>query len=120
MTRRLLGLATIIIGIFLCYRSGSAMSAYASRSGDWSLVYTDPVFVLPFLVAIFVAFGGLLGLIAMRGSAIFTGIAVALYGLFIGAIVASGGDQSLWRFEAYVTSVLFVLTLLFILVPRRR
>ncbi len=107
------GLALLALGLWLGWGSWLAFHQYTSRmpDPDYLAQLQDPVFLVPGLRALLAVLGGLLVLLRRPGGALL-GLASALLTAFLAAaIIASGGDVSLWDNHAIMAGVLFVLSL---------
>ena len=95
------------------WNSWQAFSQYTSRmpDPDYAAVLADPVFLIPGLRALAATAGGALALIRWPGGAWLALLATLLTGFLAAAIVASGGDISLWQDHAVLTTVLGALAL---------
>ena len=111
--RQGVGLALLALGLWLGWGSWQAFAQYTSRmpEPDYVATLADPVFLIPGLRALLAVLGGLMALLRWPGGAFF-GLASALLSGFLAvAIIASGGDISLWDGHAIMAGVLFVLSL---------
>ena len=111
--RQGVGLALLALGLWLGWGSWQAFAQYTSRmpEPDYVATLADPVFLIPGLRALLAVLGGLMALLRWPGGAFF-GLASALLSGFLAvAIIASGGDISLWDGHAIMAGVLFVFSL---------
>ena len=118
--RQIAGSALLALGLWMGWGSWQAFSQYTSRmpDPDYGAVLADPVFLIPSLRALAAVFGGALALIRWPGAA-WLGLASTLLAAFLAvAILASGGDSSLWLDDMVLAGVLGLIT--FALFLRKR
>ena len=107
------GLALFLIGLWALWGSWQAFTQYTSRmpEPDYGAVLADPVFLIPGLRALAAMAGGILALIRWPGGAWLGLLSTLLTAFLAMAIMASGGDVSLWDGHAMLAGVLFLLSL---------
>ncbi|MCI4643452.1 MAG: hypothetical protein MRY64_01580 [Hyphomonadaceae bacterium] len=118
--RQGVGLALLLLGLWMGWGTFQAFSQYTSRMPDPNhfAILADPVFLIPSLRALAAILGGALALIRWPGGA-WLGLLSALLAAFLAvAILASGGDSSLWLDDVVLAGVLGFITLALILRKR--
>ena len=107
------GLALLAFGLWLGWGSWQAFAQYTSRmpEPDYVATLADPVFLIPGLRALFAVLGGLLALLRRPGGAVLGLVSTLCAGFLAVAIIASGGDVSLWQGHVVTAAALLVLSL---------
>lgn len=116
--RKLAGFVLLVFGGWLLWGAVHWLILYTSRGAPLGDALADPAFLLPAVRSLAAVIAGLLAMFALRGALVLVLIAMAIDVFFIGAIIAQGGDSSLWMGKALVLAVFFPIALILALRPR--
>lgn len=116
--RKMAGIALAVFGAWLLWGTLQALLFYSRQGADLATAMVEPEFLMPGLRSLAALVGGVLALFALRGGAVLAGLATLLTAVLIAAIMASGGDVSIWGGSALVLVVLMPLTVILITRPR--
>ncbi|MBN02764.1 hypothetical protein [Ponticaulis sp.] len=112
MMRIIFTLLIAACGAYLLYQAGVYINFIMARRPDGLESLTSDIpFLLRFVGTLMLLLGALIGLAGKRGvSRIMVTLGTLCFLLLTGAIIAVGGDVSLWLDEAVWSGVLLVLT----------
>ena len=117
--RRGFGAMLLLVAGWLAWQSLAAIRYLSQQTGTLDGVIDDPAFLLPLAASALAWHGGLFALLALPGGGVVGLVGGVLYALYGGAILAMGGDQSMWLPKLVFGSVMIVLSLGLLRMPRR-
>ena len=116
--RKMTGIALAVFGAWLLWGTVQALMFYTRQGADFGTAVIEPEFMVPGLRSAAALIGGLLALFVVRGGAVLASIATILTAILVAAVMAAGGDVSIWGGSALVLVVLMPLTVILITRPR--
>ncbi len=94
--RQLVGFALFLLGAWMTWQACQSVFLYAARGPGLAETLQDPAFAIPLARGAMAVIGGGLALLNWPGGALFAALSTLAAGALAGAILASGGDRTLW------------------------